>query len=380
MVDAIGRTQQAMAKQDYEAIVVAGASNVFYLTDFAVTPIAVNPILDALAHLYPIVVLVPVQGHLVIFADESLKQYADDLNLQADLRYYPSGLFLEYAPGVSRPAIYADSLQACIVRYFTETPPKYGKIGYDRAFSINPGLELLEGLNISSVDHLLTMQRACKTPEEIRRIRIASKVAYEAMDLAESLLNDGTAWKEDDLFYEMRRHIFDSRCQWRFTTLSAGEYSADIYHQPTDYRLKTGDVVRLDLGPVYRGYCSDIARTFFFKEIPTEYGKLYEVLSEAQRRMVAEMKSGVVLSDLFNLGYEYVCSHGYPSYQRGHLGHSIGVESTEAPLINPEYDCKAEEGMIFSIEVPYYIKDRAGFNMEDIVLVHKDSCEILRGD
>ena len=370
--------QKAMQNKELEVVLASGASNVFYLSDIPVTNVAVNPVLEAVQHLSPTVALVPSEGRLVVFTSAALKQYLDDRAYDAEVYYYPTSLFLEFPQGVSKPRIYAEDLETCIGKYLNVHTVKNGKLGIDSAFLSSPGAECLQNTPYGIADGFIQEMRAMKTEEEIRRMRIASCASYAAMERVEGLLKTGKPYTEEDLFYEARQEIFIRRCQWRFSSLMAGPYSADIYHQPRRYALKNGDVVRLDIGAVYQGYGSDVARTFFYGTPPEDYAKLYDTLCEAQHRMIESFKPGVPLTDVFSVGLEYVRAHGYPQYTRKLLGHSVGIETEERPYVESSNDFVIRENMVFSLEVPYYIKERAGFNIEDIVLVTPNGCEFLK--
>ena len=94
--------------------------------------------------------------------------------------------------------------------------------------------------------------------------------------------------------------------------------------------------------------------------------------------MIESIKPGLKFNELFNIGYEYV-KKDIPNYVRGYLGHSIslGPQTAEYPIISKDNNETIEENMILCIEVPLYIKDLGGFNIEDMILVTKDSCEVL---
>jgi len=356
----------------------ASAENVFYLSDMEMIPCSVNPVLYAVQPLSPTVVAIPASGKRVIFTASALKQYLDDKKIDADIYYYPSSLFLRFDEGVNVPEIYAQTLEDAIRKYISDFGYTNARIFGDDMFALlNQKKHILEN-QLNSGESFLEFCRARKVPEEIRRLRVASRVSYEAMAYVKKTLEEGGPIREDDLFYGMRDVIYHQRCQWNYTSLSAGPFSPDIYHQPCEYWLQDGDVVRMDVGAVYQCYGSDVARCYFYGTPKTEDQRLYETLCEAQRRMVEAARPGVDIADLFDIGDSYIKSHGFPEYKRASLGHSVGVITEEQPFISPKSrGTILEPNMVFSIETPYYIKDKAGFNVEDIVLITDHSNEIL---
>ena len=374
----IAQMQKNMVSVGCELVLVASAENVFYLSDMDMIPCCVNPVLYAVQPLSPTVVAVPATGKRVIFTASALKQYLDDKKVDGDIFYYPSALFLRFDEGILAPDIYAPSLEDCIRRYLSDCGFNCEGILTDEAFNTLNERKRMIPQSLSSADKLLQQCKLQKTPEEIRRLRIASRVSYEAMDYVKNRLAEGGPIREDDLFYGMRDVIYNQRCQWNYTSLSAGPYSPDIYHQPCEYWLQEGDVVRMDVGAVYRGYGSDVARCYYYGTPKIQDERLYNVLCAAQQRMVEAVHPGLDLAELFYIGDSYIKSHGYQEYHRAGLGHSVGVNTEEQPFISPEsVGIVMEPNMVFSIETPYYIKDKAGFNVEDIVLVTEKGHEIL---
>ena len=106
--------------------------------------------------------------------------------------------------------------------------------------------------------------------------------------------------------------------------------------------------------------------------------KLHETILRANRTMVASIKPGLRFCDLFEIGMNVV-KEVYPTYARGHLGHSIsfGPNNEEAPFISAKETREIQEGMVLCIEVPFYIIGFGGINIEDMVIVTKDGTEAL---
>ena len=84
------------------------------------------------------------------------------------------------------------------------------------------------------------------------------------------------------------------------------------------------------------------------------------------------------MNELFHIAYDYV-KEKFPCYRRGHQGHSIsmGPATAEAPYINATETRLLEPGMVLAMEVPCYIEGVNGFNIEDMVLITENGCEVL---
>ncbi|MEL7565545.1 MAG: Xaa-Pro peptidase family protein, partial [Dehalobacterium sp.] len=366
---------------DYDILLLSGMDNIFYLSDIPVTDMAANPVLNVLQQFNPSILCITADGNRVLFAATSLAQYIDENISDITVYYYPTALFIDYRPSIASPEVYASSVSGCLVKFLTENGLLNGKIGMDAQFFVNPGADCLGAGNFvtENVERDLYFLRKIKSHEELRRMRHASIAAYAVMDWVKEQVEAGADITEAELFYGLRAKLLEYHCQWKFTTVACGKYSADVYHQPlADYRLKRGDTVRLDIGAVYQGYGSDVARTYFAPDVPGEYRKLYQTICDAQKLVLENLKPGAKGINLFHMGQEYVRSHGYPQYNRTMIGHSIGLQTEEYPFISPKDEMILEEGMVICIELPFYIKNLAGLNIEDIVLIKKNGIEYLR--
>ena len=145
-------------------------------------------------------------------------------------------------------------------------------------------------------------------------------------------------------------------------------------------KIQKGDVVKFDAGvnAEFDFYTTDTSRAWVMEGADPALYKLKDRLYEAQRRMIAAAKPGLPINELYHIAYDYV-KEMFPSYRRGHQGHSIsmGPATAEAPYINPTTTRPLEAGMVLAMEVPCYIGGVQGFNIEDMVLITEDGCEVL---
>ena len=72
-----------------------------------------------------------------------------------------------------------------------------------------------------------------------------------------------------------------------------GANAADPHHEPDNTVLKVGDCVLFDVGCIRKGYCSDMTRTFYFKEVSDEHRHIYETVRKANEAAIAKIKPGI---------------------------------------------------------------------------------------
>lgn len=233
-----------------------------------------------------------------------------------------------------------------------------------------------EFVNISD---LFVYARSVKQPDEIEMFRKLCRIADHGFTEVSKIAKIGVS--ERELVQCFREDViksgFCAPSSW--SMFSTGPSSARLT-LPGDGVVKDGDVVKFDAGvnAEFDFYTTDTSRAWIIGNGDPALLKLKDRLYEAQRRMIAAAKPGLPINELYHTAYDYV-KEMFPCYRRGHQGHSIsmGPATAEAPYINASETRPLEAGMILAMEVPCYIDGVNGFNIEDMVLITEDGCEVL---
>lgn len=138
-----------------------------------------------------------------------------------------------------------------------------------------------------------------------------------------------------------------------------------------------GDLVQFDSSVQIHGYKTDMGRTFSYGKPTDDQQHIQDALLAGFRAGLAEMKPGNRFCDVFQAVHRAVRGAGFPSYTRGHVGHSIGsdVDGEEWPWISATQTQRLEPGMVLAFEVPYYINGIGGFQNEDDILITETGFE-----
>lgn len=141
--------------------------------------------------------------------------------------------------------------------------------------------------------------------------------------------------------------------------------------------LKNGDFILCDFGCSINGFCSDMTRTLCFGEEQDEHRKIYEIVLQAQKIGIENVKAGVKVKDIDKIVRDNIKDLGFGDYFKHSTGHSIGLRVHENPALNSKNEAVLQSGMFITIEPGIYIPDKIGVRIEDTVQVLETACEII---
>jgi len=210
--------------------------------------------------------------------------------------------------------------------------------------------------------------RAVKHPEEIRKIRKALAIAEESLRAVKSRIRTGM--RECDLaamlVYAMRQR--GSQKDPFDVIVASGPRSSLPHAKTTTRKISKGDILIVDWGAQYRGYCSDLTRTFFVGNIPYEARHIYRTVLAAQTRAISEIRPGRGGKRIDGAARAVVRKAGYGDNFMHGLGHGIGLAVHERPSLTPSTNTRIRTGTVFTVEPGIYIPGWGGIRIEDVVL------------
>jgi len=222
---------------------------------------------------------------------------------------------------------------------------------------------------------ILIKLRMVKNGEEIARLKRAAETVEIGIDTVFHSLKVGMTEREVDRIF--REKVNAERVDTLYVQVSFCERGAYGPSLPTDRRLKKGELVRIDASTSYQGYVSDISRFAILGKASKEMKDYYRVTSKAEQAAIQTIKAGVRVCDIFNTAVAIPPKAGYKDYQRHHVGHGIGIDAHEAPILSPKNEMPLERNMVLCVETPYYIWGLGGFAPEDILVVTDKGCDLL---
>lgn len=246
-----------------------------------------------------------------------------------------------------------------------------GRVGVDE-LGLRAGFwerlaDALPRADLRPASELIRWVRRVKTEEEIRRLRIAARITENAILAAAAVFREGVT--EDEVAREFQRSVVSQGGWPRFRLIRFGRNAVAGQVEPDRTPLRKGDVVWFDVGCVYQGYWSDIARNVSLGEPSARARQIYQAMLAGEQAAIEAARPGMTGGQLFDLTVEAVRRAGAPHYRRHHVGHGIGAEVYEAPLLAPGVEVPLEAGMVINIETPYYEFGLGALHVEDPFVV-----------
>lgn len=242
---------------------------------------------------------------------------------------------------------------------------------FNQLKKISPGVKFVD------IGNEFSKQRIVKKPEEIAAIKKAQEITDRIFialrgELIKGVTESAIAWKIECLAREFGAQDIS------FPAIVAfGENSAAPHHNSGSRKLKKGDVVLIDMGVLYNGYCSDMTRMYFTAEPTAEQKFVYNTVREAQEKAEAFVRDGVTGVSADAIARDVITQAGYGDCFGHSLGHGIGLEVHELPNLSKRYKEKIPAGTVVTVEPGIYLEGKFGVRLEDMVLVKKNGVGML---
>lgn len=251
------------------------------------------------------------------------------------------------------------------------------ELGYEDKTVLYSEYRMLEGLDVplKPASDLINAQRMIKTEEEIGFIARACKIGDTALKELMRRIKPGITERELAVELEYLMNVNGGEGA-SFATISAfGTNTSRPHAHPSDKKLVKGDVVTLDFGCKYRGYCSDMTRTFAVGSISKEMKNIYNIVLEAQKYAMSAIKPGMTGREADSFAREYIISRGYDIPHS--VGHGAGVEIHEEPYVSMRSETILQKNMVISCEPGIYVAGLGGVRIEDLTVIREDGLQAL---
>lgn len=375
-----------------------------------------------------------VQRHVSRFQD-AMKENAIDaaLILQGADMFYLSGTVQNAVlcvPAQGEPAIF---VRRCFSR--AKSDVTFGRVIQFSRFSELPSLIESVNINIGStvgvemdvlpvatmnrikkalpepryvdVSRLILNCRSQKTEYEKGMLRSAGKIACEVFEQIPTMISPGMTEVElgaeiarvarlagHQGAFRIRRWIVDSNCDpvvsgtnACLTTFFDGPVGSPgvcraIPIGAGTKRIEPGEPIMVDFIFGYEGYHVDVTRVFSIGDIDRSLKQAHDVAIEIIRKVESMLRSGVIASKVYDEALAIVEASpfadsfmGVPGAQVKFVGHGIGLEVDEMPVLAPRFDEEIRESNVFAVEPKFFLEGLGGVGLENTYIVGEDCCE-----
>ncbi len=235
----------------------------------------------------------------------------------------------------------------------------------------------IKNVELCPIGDMISAMRIIKDETELSNMRMAARIADTAFAETVKLMKCGMSEKEvaAELEYRMRKNGASGTS---FETIVAsGANSAKPHGTATEKKLEHGDLVVMDFGCIFGGYCSDMTRTVAIGEISDEKRAVYNAVLYTQLKVLGCIGEGKPCRQLDMFSRDILESFGYAEYFGHSLGHGVGIEIHEQPTLSSKSDKILQSGMVVTVEPGVYFDGKFGVRIEDTVIITDNSIENL---
>ena len=229
----------------------------------------------------------------------------------------------------------------------------------------------------NTLDKAIYSLRAQKDALEVKNLKMAQKIAEDALNQLLPEIKPGIT--ERELAFNLEFFIRKSGADALAFDLivASGKNSAIPHAEPSDKVIEYGDFVTIDMGALYNGYHSDMTRTVAVGGISEHQRKVYNIVLEAQKRAINEIKPGIMCKDIDKAARNFIADNGYKKCFGHALGHGVGLAIHEKPLLFKRSEDILTPGMVITVEPGIYLTNEFGVRIEDMLLVTNNGYENL---
>jgi Xaa-Pro aminopeptidase len=232
------------------------------------------------------------------------------------------------------------------------------------------------GIDLTPTTGLVEALRRVKDDDEIATMREAAALSDS---MFEALVKEPFVGRsERELAWWIERTFREAGADLVWPPIvAAGLNGASPHADPGERVIERDTLVTVDAGCVVKGYYSDCTRTFTTGDPPQELLDAYELCLQAQLAGLEAVRAWVPGVDADGASREPIEDAGLGSAYGHGLGHGVGIELHEAPVLRPESTDVLEAGNMVTVEPGIYLPGVGGVRIEDLVLVTEDGCERL---
>ncbi len=249
--------------------------------------------------------------------------------------------------------------------------------------------ETLPSVNWKAGAQRVEKLRMVKDEYEIGQIKEAIRMAERAFAMFRAMMRADDTEKELADSMEMYVRRAGGQCTSFPPIVALGERAALPHAVPTQRKVAGHNLLLVDWGASGTFYKSDLTRVLIprtkisslnpeAKPVSLdELRKVYNIVLQAQEKAIQTLRPGVKSGDVDAAARQVISDAGYGDRFNHSIGHGIGINTHEGPIMRPDTKIEIQAGMVVTIEPGIYIPGWGGVRIEDDVLVTPEAREVL---
>jgi Xaa-Pro aminopeptidase len=332
------RAQELVRESGADAALITAGPNVRYLTGLASSNAAL---------------LLPAEGDGALLATDSrytgaARRDAPDLDLVEE-RFIEAKLATEASRrGIRRLAFEAHEM----------TVERHGELAA-RA----------EGVATLPFGRRIEALRLVKDAEELAKIEVACQVSDAALAEVLPQIRPGMSERMLAALLDRTMTLLGAERPAFDTIVASGQNGAIPHHAPTPRELARGDLVTMDFGALHDGYHADMTRTVAVGSVADWQREIYDLVALAQEVGIAMLEDGVEAGAVDAAAREVIEAAGHAAHFQHGLGHGVGLEIHEAPMLGYGRTGKLTDRVPVTVEPGVYLPGMGGVRIEDVLVV-----------
>lgn len=237
--------------------------------------------------------------------------------------------------------------------------------------------ERVPGVSIEDKSNVLALMRACKEKKELGLMEEAMRITGEGFGAALEMIRPGVNEKDIQKAIEGTFEREGASGTAYGSIVGAGYNATVLHYHENNAKVNDGEVICIDAGAKFGGYCADVTRTFPANGMfSTRQRELYDLVFEALEAAIAAVKPGKHLFDADEAARAVLRKGGVEDKYVHGIGHQLGMEVHD---ITP--DDALQAGMVVTIEPGVYLpEEKIGIRIEDDILVTAKGNRNLTGN
>lgn len=261
------------------------------------------------------------------------------------------------------------------------TKYKLDKIAFESTEMTVQRLEFFKKISKNSKliaqTNLVENLRIVKTDEEMKKLIHSQRINEQTLKKVIPLLKVGVTESEIGRKIQIIGLEQGAEAMSFDPIVAFSANSASPHHEPTNKKLVRNEVVLIDMGMKFAGYCSDMTRTFLPKKATDEQKAIYSKVLDAQENCIKKLHTKLHGGQGDELARGVIKEAGY-SEQFGHsTGHGIGLDIHEAPNLAAGGSDKLPVNTVVTVEPGIYLPGNFGVRIEDMVIVGEKKVEVM---